>query len=96
MQLEITCITFGISAFLSKGGVGIGIGASIGLYFMNIFSNLTKEAEFLKYITPFAYTDSGYITKNSSLDFKYIAFGIIISLIMFSAGFIKYNKKDIK
>ena len=96
LQLEISFIAFGISAFISKGGYGFGIGISIGLYFINIISNLSEELKFLKYITPFSYTDSGYITENSMLDIKYISVGIIFSIISLALAFYKYNKKDIQ
>lgn len=96
LQLEISFITFGISAFISKGGYGFGIGISIGLYFINIISNLSEELKFLKYITPFSYTDSEYITENSILDIKYIFVGIVFSIISLALAFYKYNKKDIQ
>ncbi len=96
LQLEISFISFGISAFVKGGGYGIGIGISIGLYFINIISNLSDDLEFLKFITPFSYTDSGYITENNMLDFKYIFVGIIFSILSVAIAFYKYNKKDIQ
>ena len=41
LQVELGCVCFGISAFLWKGGMGIGLGLAIALYFMNIIANLT-------------------------------------------------------
>ena len=57
LQLEIAAVCFGISACIWRGGVGIGLGLAIALYFMNIIANLTDKAEFLKVISPFGYTD---------------------------------------
>lgn len=95
MQLEVGAITFAISAFIRGGGLGIGLGTAFGFYFINIASNLMNELEFLKYITPYGYTDVGYIVNNGSLDFKYIAVGLLfISASVFFAYF-KYEKKDI-
>lgn len=95
MQIEIASITFGISAFLKSGGLAMGLGISVMLYFMNIIANLTEEAEFLKYITPFGYTDAGDIISNLALNGTYIAIGMALSLIAVAIAFVKYNKKDI-
>ncbi|MGN0611809.1 MAG: ABC transporter permease subunit, partial [Ruminiclostridium sp.] len=40
MQLEIACICFGISAFIRRGSIGIGLGLALALYFINIVSNI--------------------------------------------------------
>ena len=95
LQIEIAAITFCISAFIKSHGLGIGLGIAFLLYFLNIFSNLTEEVKFLKYITPFGYTDSAYIINNNKLDIKYISVGLVLTFIAIFIGFIKFNKKDI-
>lgn len=95
LQIEIASITFGISAFIKNGSLGIGLGIAFLLYFLNIFSNLTEEVKFLKYITPFGYTDSAYITENNCIEFKYLAVGLLLTVLGILVGFIKFNKKDI-
>ena len=96
MQIEIAGICFGISAFIIRGGYGIGIGSSLMLYFVNIIANLTEDAEFLKYITPFGYTDSAYIINEKSLKLEYLVVGIIFAIIGIVSAYVKYTKKDIK
>ena len=95
MQLEIGAITFALSAFIRGGGLGIGLGAAFGFYFINIVSNLMDELEFLKYITPYGYTDVGYIVNENSLDFKYIAVGLLFIALSLLLAYFKYEKKDI-
>lgn len=75
--------------------MGLGIGLSFLLYFLNIVSNITEEAEFLKYLTPFAYTDGGNIIENSALDIKFLLIGAAFSVAGVALAFIKYRKKDI-
>lgn len=55
LQLELAGICFGISAFLHRGSVGIGLGIAAVMYFLNLIANISETAEFLKYITPFGY-----------------------------------------
>ncbi len=95
LQVEIGCITFGISAFLNSGSLAVGLGVGIMAYFINIVSNLTEELEFIKYITPFSYTEGGYIVNNCNLEWKYMLVGAAMLTASLVAGFIKYNRKDI-
>lgn len=93
LELEITMICFCISSFL-RSGLGFGIGISIGMYFLNIISNITEDAKFLKYLTPFAYTEGSEILQNKSLPMEYIAVGIVISVISILLAFFKTRTKD--
>lgn len=95
MQIEIAAICFGISAFISRGGLGIGLGIAAFFYFLNIISNLTEDAKFLKYITPFGYTEGSEIIANGRMEIKYLAVGLAFTLIGIGAAFYEYGKKDI-
>ena len=95
MKIEIAMITFCFSAFIRRGSLGIGIGVSMGFYFINILANLTEEVEFLKYITPFAYADGADIVANNSLNIAYLLIGALISIAACVIAYLKYTKKDI-
>lgn len=95
LQVEIASICFGISAFLSHGGAGVGLGMAALLYFLNIIANLTEDAEFLKYITPFGYTEGADIIAEECLNMEYLSVGLVFTVIGISAGFYRYCKKDI-
>lgn len=95
MQLEISCICFGISAFIRRGSIGIGLGLALALYFLNIVCNISEQAEFLRYITPYAYSDASSIISESKLDFGLIAVGAAVAVIGAAVGFFRYLKKDI-
>ena len=95
MQIEIAAITLGVSVFIKSSGLGIGIGIAFWLYFLNIIANLSKDVECLKYITPFGYTDGGYIVENYSLEWKYLAVGGALTLIGIVLAYKKYPSKDV-
>ena len=95
MQIEISAVTFGISAFLKGNGLGIGLGIAVLMYFLNIMANLTENAKFLKYITPFGYTEGADIISNSAIEVKYLAAGLVFRVTGLVAAFLKYRKKDI-
>jgi len=95
LQLEISAICFGISAFIKESGMGIGLGLAIVLYFLNIIRNISDKASFLKYFTPFAYAEPADIITNSCLSVSLIAIGIAFTALGIIAAFWKYSRKDI-
>lgn len=95
LQTEIAAVCFGISAFLSRGGMGIGLGIAVLFYFLNIIANLTKDAEFLKYITPFGYTEAADIIADGRIDAGCLAVGLVFTAAGIAAAFLWYGRKDI-
>ena len=95
LQIEIVAITFGLSAFLRRGELGLGLGLAFALYFMNILSNLSEDLKFIKYITPFGYADGAHIIPEGAIEIKYLSVGIAITAVGIVAAYLKYNKKDI-
>ena len=95
LQMQLAGICFGISAFLRKGSAGIGLGIAAMMYMLNLISNITESAKFLKYITPFGYCEGADIVTNSSLDGKLIAIGMTMCIGGVVAAFLKYLQKDI-
>lgn len=95
LQLETAMLCFGISAFIRGNGLGLGLGLALGLYFINLISNITEDAKWLKYITPFSYAEGSDIIADHSIEPKYLAAGAIMSAFAVSAAFIKYRKKNL-
>lgn len=95
LQIELAGICFGISAFLRRGSIGIGLGIAIIMYFLNLIANITEKAEFLKYITPFGYTDGADIVADGKLNATYIIIGMVFATIGIGTVYWKYNDKDV-
>ncbi len=95
MQWEIAAVTFGLSACICRGVLGIGIGLPMLLYFLNIFANLTEDAKVLKYVTPFGYADGSAIVSDGAIPLAYLLVGMLISLVFVILAYVKYEKKDI-
>lgn len=96
LQIQIAGITFGLSAYTRGGSMGLGIGLALILYFISLIANLLKHGEFLKYITPFAYTNSGTIYAQGHPEWKYLIVGILITTGVIVAGRMKWIRKDIQ
>lgn len=95
LQLELAGICFGISAYIRKGGPGIGLGIAAVMYFLNLISNIAESAKFLKYITPFAYCEGADLVTNGRLDGARVAVGMAAGILLAAAGCYHYAKKDI-
>lgn len=95
MQLEVAGITFGISAFLRHGSLGVGLGLAAMFYFLNIVANLTEKAKALKYITPFGYTEGADIIADGAINGSYLAVGLALAVLGMVLAFWKYRRKDI-
>lgn len=96
LQLEFAGICFGISAFLRRGSIGIGLGIAAVMYFLNLIANIAEVADFLKYITPFGYCEGADIIGNGTLDGTKIAVGMLIGIIGIVSAYLRYTRKDIR
>lgn len=95
MQLEVAAVTFGLSSFLKGGSLGVGLGLAAVFYFLNIIANLTEDAAFLKYITPFGYTEGADIIAKEAINGGYLAVGMAFGAAGILFAFWKYQRKDI-
>lgn len=96
VQAELAGICFGISAFLRRSGLGIGLGIAAAMYFLNIAANISRNAEFLKYFTPFGYAEGADIIASCSLDVKMLFCGMIYAVTGVVMAYWKYCGKDIQ
>ena len=96
LHVEMAGICFGISAFLRKGSVGVGLGIAAMMYFLNIVANIADVAAFLKYITPFGYCEGADIVSSGRLDSAYVLIGAVIGIGGIVIAYLKYMKKDIR
>lgn len=96
LQVEIAGVCFGISAFLRRGSVGIGLGVAVMFYFLNLIANLTESAEFLKYITPFGFAEGADIAANASLNTGLVLLGMVYCAAGIGMAYWQYCRKDIQ
>ena len=96
LQFELAGICFGISAFLRRGSIGIGLGLAAVMYFLNIIANIADSGKILKYITPFGYAEGADIMTELSLDWGLVALGMVFGIAGIMIGWVKYCRKDIR
>ncbi len=95
LQVELFCICFCFSAFMRHSLIGLGLGMSIGLYFVQIIANISDSAAWLSYLTPFGYTDGATIISEQALDGKLLLLGAAVAISSTIVAFVHYSRKDI-
>lgn len=95
MQEEIMLVCLGISAFLRKMSMGLFIGVALCLYFLQMFINLTDGADWLRYVTPYYYSDAARIFSAGSVEWGLALLGLCCGGAVLAAGIGKYGRKDL-
>ena len=95
LQVELFCICFCFSAFMRHSVIGLGLGMSIGLYFLQLIANLSDSASWLSFLTPFGYTDAATIITEQALDGQLLLIGAAVSVFSTLLAFVHYSRKDI-
>lgn len=96
VQAELACVCFGLSAFMTRGAQGAGLGLATAMYFLNLIANISEEAKVLKLVTPFAYAECADIVTSGVLDGGRILLGVVYAAVCVIAAYIWYGKKDIR
>lgn len=76
-----------------SGSTAVGI--ILVTYFMSIIASIQEDLDFLKYLTPFKYYDSGEIFRNGQLDGAYLLLSAAIIIICLVGAYWVYNKRDL-
>ena len=96
ITLFIATICFSFSTINSMSNIGTGMGLVLFFCFFNIMANITEKADWMKYLTPFSFTDGADIVLDKKLDMKYISIWLVISLLSLIYGFWNYRRRDLK
>ena len=96
IQLIFYTVGLGLASTLKdyKKSGSITVGLLLGTYMINVLSNMTKEANFLRFITPFRYFAAPEMIDN---DWSFIYFLLTIILVGTGVGslFYFYRKRDL-
>ncbi len=79
--------------YKSSGSTAVGI--ILGTYFISIIAKMNESFDFLKYITPFHYYDSGDFFRSGQLDGTYIAGSLAVVAVCVAVAYWVYNKRDL-
>ncbi|MCK5761752.1 MAG: ABC transporter permease subunit [Candidatus Izimaplasma sp.] len=97
LQLIFASIALSFSVFITKSRkvMSMSLGLVMGMYAIDIVSNVSDKYEFLKYITPFEYVSAIAIAVDKKFDPIYMLISFSIILISSTVTWWFYSKKDI-
>ena len=96
LTLCLATICFSLSTIPSCSSIGMGMGLVLFFYFFNLMANITEKIDWLKFFTPFSFTDGATIVLEKKLDWTLISVWVVISLLCLMYGFWNYKKRDLK
>ena len=92
---------FGINLFIStfmhntKKNIGISLGMVFIFYLLNMLSEVSTKAEFLKYFSIYTLADVRNVISYIKLNPILIVISLIITIIAITGTYINYNKKEL-
>lgn len=95
MQVEITSLTFLVSAVNTKKQTGLALGLTLILYAMDMMARVIPDIEFLNYLTPYYFANGSDVFSQEKLEpiSVIISLGVIILSLLASLAI--YRKKDL-
>lgn len=95
LQIEIASLCFMISAFTRKRFIGLGMGIVLLAYFMDIICRLVEKVDYLKFVTPFYFTNATDRFAGQNLDWKMLVVAAAVILISLAMASLVYNHRDL-
>ncbi len=92
---------FGICLLLStfthktKKMIGLSLAIPFGSYIIQVISSLSKDVEFLKYLSVYTLSDIRNVVMNTSIDLNLILISFIITVTCILFTIIRYNIKEL-
>ncbi len=71
------------------------IAVLLGTYFLSIVASLHEKVAFLKYFSPFKYTDAGMIWREGRIEPIYLWLSLLIMVACIGLAYWRYNRRDL-
>jgi ABC-2 type transport system permease protein len=73
----------------------LAISLLLGAYFLSIVSGLSKNLDFLRYLSPFKYFDPVLMLRETRLDLSYVGLALAIVFASMVAAYVTYARRDL-
>ena len=95
MHLEIAGICFGLSAFMKKNKLGLGLGIVMIFYAFDLLARMIPDLKDYKLLTPFSYSNAADIFSTGNVDDTALVLGMIVMVVGTVAAYVRYGKRDL-
>lgn len=94
-HFEIACIGILISACTRKVNLGIGLGVTLILYFMDMMARILEQMKFFRFITPFYYSNAADVLVENKIDPCLLMIGMAVGTLCLIVGSMIYSRRDL-
>ncbi len=95
MHLEIAGICFGLSAFMKKNKLGLGLGIVMIFYAYDLMSRVIPDLSDYKILSPFSYSNAADIFSTGQVEVPALVLGMVVMAVCVIAAYIRYGKRDL-
>lgn len=95
MQIEIAGICFGLSAYMKKNKLGLGLGIVLLLYAYDLMARVIPDMSDFKILSPFSYANAADVFSTGTVSAPAIIVGMIALLGSVCMAYIVYTKRDL-
>lgn len=95
MQLEIAAICYGISAFMKKNKLGLGLGIVLLLYAYDLIARVIPDLSDYKMISPFSYANAADVLSTGEISATAAGIGAGVLIIGICTAYIVYARRDL-
>jgi ABC-2 type transport system permease protein len=78
-----------------KQSSSIAIGILLAAYFASIIAALSKNLEWLKYVSPFKYFEAGVLFREARLESGYVLLSLALVVVFLAGAYVTYSRRDL-
>ena len=82
-----------LKQFRRAGSVAVTL--LLGTFFLSVITNMNKDLDWLKYLSPFKYFDAGRILRESRLDPLFVGLSLAIVVVSMAGAYLTYARRDL-
>lgn len=95
MHLEIAAICFGLSAFMKKNKLGLGLGIVMIFYAYDLMARVIPDLSDYKLLSPFSYSNAADIFSSGAVEVPALVLGMVVMAGCVLAAYVRYGKRDL-
>lgn len=95
MHLEIAGICFGLSAFMRKNKLGIGLGIVMLFYAYDLMARVIPDLKDYKLLSPFSYANAADIFSTGKVEVAALVLGMVVMVVSVVVAYVRYGKRDL-
>ena len=95
MHLEIAGICFGLSAFMKKNKLGLGLGIVMIFYAYDLMARVVPNLSDYKLLSPFSYSNAADIFSSGEVELPALILGMVVMAVCVVAAYVGYGKRDL-